>query len=102
MAAIPPEFWEWQRSSGNYSTGSFQVWSQTVEWAEKQKKMAASTNATGDSGPQLNVIIQQPWHTFPCGHQLKLEHGQPTPTLCEKCGPVEYETYTYAKCGHAL
>lgn len=69
----------------------------------------AATNATANTwaqasyGQQLSSGYPPPptWYTFGCGHQIKLEQGQPPPTLCEKCGPVQYETFTYKKCGHA-
>lgn len=66
----------------------------------------ATTNATSGAYYGLQQQYAPPsipdrWHThYPCGHQVKLEPNQPQPTVCEKCGPVKYETYTYKKCGH--
>lgn len=53
--------------------------------------------------PQQQVYAPPPiWHTFhPCGHQVKLETGQPTPMRCTVCPPPEYDNHTYPNCGHA-
>ena len=50
------------------------------------------------SGPQY-VPPPPNWATLPCGHQVKLEPGQPVPTLCEKCPAPERRHHEY-KCGH--
>lgn len=72
-------------------------------------QIASSANYTsGTSGyyPPQQTYQQQYvpppiWHTFhPCGHQIKLEQGQPAPIRCQVCPAPEHAHHEYKKCGH--
>lgn len=58
------------------------------------------TNAVyQQSYPQAYVQPAQ-WANFPCGHQIKLEPGQPYPSRCQVCPTPEKAHHEYKRCGH--
>jgi len=57
-------------------------------------------NNTSYSYPQQAYVPPPVWASFPCGHQMKLEPGQPQPQRCQVCPAPERVHHEYKKCGH--
>lgn len=49
---------------------------------------------------QAQYVPPPVWASFPCGHQMKLEQGQPHPSRCQVCPAPERVHHEYKKCGH--
>lgn len=61
----------------------------------------AASHSHTSGGAYLNPMPPS-WHSFMCGHQIKLESGQPVPVRCTICPPAKLLIHTWPKCGHAL